>query len=68
MPLRMRVHERESIGSALRRFKKLLERSGITKELRKHKNYEKPSEVRRRAKQRKQNAIRKSRMMPRTPT
>jgi small subunit ribosomal protein S21 len=34
MPLRMRVHDREPIGAALRRFKKLLERSGLTKELR----------------------------------
>lgn len=66
MPLRMRVYDRESIGMALRRFKKLLERSGITKELRKHKNYEKPSELRRRAKARKQSAIRKSKMQPRT--
>ena len=35
MSLRMRVHDREPIGAALRRFKKLLERSGVTKELRK---------------------------------
>jgi hypothetical protein len=28
MSLRMRVHDREPIGAALRRFKKLLERSG----------------------------------------
>ena len=49
MPLRMRVHDREPIGAALRRFKKLLERSGLTKELRKRKHYEKPSELRRRA-------------------
>ena len=34
MPLRMRVYEREPIGMALRRFKKLLERSGLQKELR----------------------------------
>jgi small subunit ribosomal protein S21 len=60
MPLRMRVHEREPIGAALRRFKKLLERSGLTKELRKHKHYEKPCELRRRAEQRKQSAIRRS--------
>jgi small subunit ribosomal protein S21 len=33
----MRVHDREPIGAALRRFKKLLERSGLTKELRKRK-------------------------------
>ena len=58
--MRMRVHEREPIGLALRRFKKLLERSGLQKELRKRKHYEKPCEVRRRAKLRKQSAIRKA--------
>jgi len=47
MPLRMRIHDREPIGAALRRFKKLLERSGLTKEFRKRKYYEKPSEARR---------------------
>jgi small subunit ribosomal protein S21 len=56
----MRVHDREPIGAALRRFKKLLERSGTLKELRKRKHYEKPSELRRRAEQRKQSAIRKA--------
>jgi small subunit ribosomal protein S21 len=60
MPLRMRVHEREPIGAALRRFKKLLERSGVTRELRARKYYEKPCEERRRAKLRKLSAIRKS--------
>jgi len=63
MPLRMRVYERESIGIALRRFKKLLERSGLAKELRKHKHYEKPCETRRHAKMRKQSAIRKGKML-----
>jgi small subunit ribosomal protein S21 len=62
MPLRMRVHDREPIGAALRRFKKLLERSGLTKELRKRKYYEKPCEVRRRSKLRKQSAIRKGKL------
>jgi small subunit ribosomal protein S21 len=61
----MRVHDREPIGAALRRFKKMLERSGLTKELRKRKHYEKPCEARRRAKLRKQSAIRKSKMAPR---
>jgi small subunit ribosomal protein S21 len=65
MPLRMRVHERESIGLALRRFKKLLERSGFTKELRKRRHYEKPCETRRRAKMRKQSAIRKGNVLVR---
>jgi small subunit ribosomal protein S21 len=62
MPLRMRLHDREPIGAALRRFKKLLERTGLTKELRSRRYYEKPCEVRRRAKLRKQSAIRKGKM------
>ena len=53
MPVRMRIYDRETIGGALRRFKKLLERSGLQKELRKRRHYEKPSELRRRAKARK---------------
>jgi small subunit ribosomal protein S21 len=59
MTLRMRLFDREPIGAALRRFKKLLERSGIKKELRQRKYYEKPSELRRRARLRKLNAIRR---------
>ena len=62
MPLRMRVHDREPIGAALRRFKKLLERSGVTKELRKRKYYEKPCEVRRRAILRKASTIRRGKV------
>jgi small subunit ribosomal protein S21 len=62
MPLRMRVHDREPMGAALRRFKKLLERSGLIKELRKRKYYEKPCEARRRAKLRKLSAIRKGKV------
>ena len=68
MPLRMRVHDREPIGAALRRFKKLLERSGLIKELRKRRHYVKPCEDRRRAKLRKQNAIRKGKTEPRNGT
>jgi small subunit ribosomal protein S21 len=60
MSLRMRIYDREPIGSALRRFKKLLERSGLQKELRKRKYYEKPCETRRRAKLRKLSAVRKA--------
>jgi small subunit ribosomal protein S21 len=60
MSLKMRVHDREPIGAALRRFKKLLERSGLTKELRKRKHYQKPCEIRRRAEERKKTTIRKA--------
>jgi small subunit ribosomal protein S21 len=63
----MRIHDREPIGAALRRFKKLLERSGVLKELRKRKHYEKPCEVRRRAEMRKQGVIRKAKMQAGEP-
>ena len=65
MPLRMRIHDREPIGLALRHFKKLIERSGLQKELRKRKYYVKPCEERRRATLRKQNTIRKGKMLVR---
>jgi small subunit ribosomal protein S21 len=61
----MRVYDREPIGAALRRFKRLLERSGLIKELRKRRHFEKPCEARRRAKLRKQSAIRKGKMQAR---
>jgi small subunit ribosomal protein S21 len=67
MPLRMRVHDREPIGLALRRFKRLLERSGIQKELRRRKFYVKPCEERRRAELRRQGAIRKAKSPARKP-
>jgi small subunit ribosomal protein S21 len=59
MSLRMRVHDREHISAALGRFKKLLQRSGITKELRTRKLYVKPCENRRRTQLRKHSAISK---------
>jgi small subunit ribosomal protein S21 len=61
----MRVYDREPIGAALRRFKKLMERSGLKKELRKRKYYEKPCELRRRVKLRKQSAIRRGKIQTR---
>ena len=64
----MRVYDREPIGSALRRFKRLLERSGLKKELRKRKYYEKPCEARRRAELRRQSAIRKAKTLPQNGT
>jgi len=57
----MRVHDKEPIGMALRRFKKLIERSGMQKELRAHQHYEKPSEQRRRSRLRRVKAARKAR-------
>ncbi|MER3416226.1 MAG: 30S ribosomal protein S21 [Gemmataceae bacterium] len=59
MALKMRLRPNETIEQAIRRFKKLLERSGITKELRRHEYYEKPSEARRRARLRRLKALKK---------
>jgi len=53
------VRDRESIQEAVRRFRKLVERSGIKKEMRRREYYEKPSEIRRRARLRAERRSRK---------
>lgn len=45
----MRLRDRESIQEAVRRFRKLVERSGLKKEIRRRQYYEKPSTIKRRA-------------------
>lgn len=45
----MRVRDRETIQEAVRRFRKLVERSGLKREMRRRQYYEKPSEIKRRA-------------------
>ncbi len=52
-------------GAALRRFKKLTERSGIKGELRANENYEKPCEVRRRKESRRIQAMKNTAGVPR---
>jgi small subunit ribosomal protein S21 len=47
--VKLTLRERESIQEAVRRFRKLVERSGIKKEMRVREFYEKPSETKRRA-------------------
>ena len=59
--VKLLVRDRETIQEAVRRFRKLVERSGLKKEMRRREYYEKPSEARRRARLR---AERRSR--PRT--
>ena len=56
----------DPIGAALRRFKKLIERSGMKGELRAHEYYEKPCEARRRKEARRLKAMKKAAAMPRT--
>lgn len=60
MGIRMRVNYHEPIASALRRFKKLLERSGMKRELRAHEHFEKPCDARRRKESGKKRAIAKA--------
>ncbi|MCC6680584.1 MAG: 30S ribosomal protein S21 [Phycisphaeraceae bacterium] len=53
MAIRIKARSGESAEQMLRRFKKLCEKEGLTKEIKKRAYYEKPSE-------RKQRALRKS--------
>ena len=46
------IREKESIQEAVRRFRKLVERSGLKKEMRRREHFEKPSETKRRARMR----------------
>ena len=48
MAIRIRARHGESIGQMLRRFKKLCEKEGLTKDIKRNSYYEKPSERRRR--------------------
>ena len=45
----MRLRDRESIQEAVRRFRKIVERSGLKREMRRREYYEKPSAIKRRA-------------------
>ena len=58
------VRDKESIQEAVRRFRKLVERSGIKKEMRRREYYEKPSEIRRRARLRAERRARRVTIKP----
>lgn len=49
MPIRVKSRGNETAEQMLRRFKKLCEREGITKDVKARQYYEKPSEIKRRA-------------------
>lgn len=57
--IKVRVHG--DVRFALKKLKKLIEKDGLLKEMKQHEYYEKPSEQRRRAKIRKEKAIKKFR-------
>lgn len=60
--VKLKVRESESIQEAVRRFRKLVERSGIKKEMRRKEYYEKPSDTRRRARLRAERRARRTRL------
>ena len=56
------IRDKETIQEAVRLFRKLIERSGLKKEMRRREHFEKPSETKRRAKLR---AIHRTQFMQR---
>lgn len=61
--VKLLVRDRETIQEAVRRFRKLVERSGLKKEMRRREFYEKPSEIKRRSKQRAERRSRRMRLL-----
>ena len=57
MAVKIMLRERESVQEAVRRFRKIVERSGLKREMRSREYYEKPSDIKRKARLR---AVRKS--------
>jgi small subunit ribosomal protein S21 len=60
--VKLLLRDGESIQEAVRRFRKLVERSGIKKEMRRKEFYEKPSEIKRRARLRAERRLRRTRL------
>ncbi|MFG0329261.1 MAG: 30S ribosomal protein S21 [Phycisphaerales bacterium] len=54
MSIRIKSRSGESVEQMLRRFKKLCEKEGLTKDIKRKQYYEKPSERRNRAKRKSQ--------------
>ena len=63
--VKLLVRDRETIQEAVRRFRKLVERSGIKKEMRRREFYEKPSETNRRARLRAERRNKRTRLLAR---
>lgn len=59
---RVQVQPNEDLDSALKRFKKALQQTGILKDAKAHEHYEKPSDKRRKAEAAKRRKMRKKQM------
>lgn len=57
MAIRIKGRSGESVEQMLRRFKKLCEKEGLTKDIKRKQYYEKPSERRRRAARKSQKRV-----------
>lgn len=57
MAIRIKTRQNESVNQMLRRFKKLCEKEGLTKDVKKRQYFEKPSERKRRAARRTFNRV-----------
>ena len=60
MAVRVQVKNNEPLEKTLRRLRKICNNEGITRELKRHAYYEKPSERRRRKARERQKAIRQA--------
>ncbi len=63
--IKIKSRANESVEQMLRRFKKLCEKEGLTKQIKRNSYYEKPSERRRR---RMRKAVRRMQAPPKAPT
>lgn len=63
MAIRIKSRGNESVEQMMRRFKKLCEKEGLTKDIKRKQYFEKPSERRRRARRK---SIKRLTMPPRT--
>ena len=61
--VKLTLRDRESIQEAVRRFRKLVERSGLKKEMRRREYYEKPSETKRQSRLRAERRSRRGSML-----
>jgi small subunit ribosomal protein S21 len=61
--VKLRLRDNESVQDAVRRFRKLVEHSGVKREMRRREFYEKPSDVDRRTRRRAQNRARINQML-----
>ena len=61
--VKIKLWEDESIHMAVRRFRRLVERTGLKREMRRREYYQKPSETKRRARLRAERRARRNRLL-----